>query len=323
MYGNMPPMPWGMPFGMPMPGSPYNGTPPYRASPPGDRRRPERRGGRGRRAPAHPRPSKSVYQPDPNADRPEDSKPCRTLFVRNVAFEVNVDQFREEFAEFGAIKTWFDLIQRRGLLFVTYFDTRAAERAKEFMNQRKMYGRILDVHYSLPKEEDQQQHCDREKNQGTLFVLVRNATEPITDEGMRNHFSPFGEIREIRTYKDKANTRFIEYWDSRACVAAHDQLNQTPFLGGELQLKFAWDLATVSLVTDARNRSEAKAAAEARARDGTAEPAPLPGSPWSASGASPSTPNAQPIPPPAEERLEQAQKVQQVRIRSMIPNASS
>lgn len=312
---------------MPMPGSPYGSPSPH----PYDQRRDGRRhdtrrsdpprGGRGKRGPPHPRPSKSVYQPDPNAERPEDSKPCRTLFVRNVAFEVNVDQFREQFGQFGEIKTWFDLIQRRGLLFVTYFDTRAAQRAKEEMNQRKLYGRVLDVHYSLPKDEDQQQHCDRDKNQGTVFALVRNATERVTDEAVRALFAPFGEIREIRPYKDKENTRFIEYWDSRACVAAHDQLSGAKFLGGELQLKFAWDLATVSLVTDAKNRSEAKAAAEARARDGleVQESAPSDAAPWNAASP-PVHPESASIPPPAEDRLEQAQKVQQVRFR---PDVSS
>lgn len=321
MYGAMP-MPWGMPYGMPMPGSPYGPS----VAPPDQRREGYRsdgrrsdttRGGRNRRGPVHPRPSKSVYQPDPDAERPEDSKPCRTLFVRNVAFEVNVHQFREQFEQFGEIKTWFDLIQRRGLLFVTFFDTRAAQRAKEEMNQRKLYGRVLDVHYSLPKDEDQQQHCDREKNQGTLFALVRGAKEPVTDESVRALFAPFGEIREIRPYKDKQNTRFIEYWDSRACVAAYDQLNETSFLGGELLLKFAWDLATVSLVTDAKNRNEAKAAAEARAREGRGSATPAPAQPstvWPAPTAAAVHGDLTPsVPGPTGDRLEQAQKVQQVR----------
>ncbi|WFC97939.1 hypothetical protein MYAM1_000659 [Malassezia yamatoensis] len=257
----------------------------------------------------------ATYHPDPEAERPEDSKPCRTLFVRNVAFEVNVDQFRERFEQFGEIKTWFDLIQRRGLLFVTYFDTRAAKRAKEEMHKQKFYGRALDVHYSLPKEEDQQQHCDRDKNQGTLFALARNATQPLTDDVVRELFAPFGEICEIRPYKDKENTRFIEYWDSRACVTAHDKLNGSGSLGGELQLKFAWDLSTVSLVTDAKNRSEAKAAAEAQAQSDrdSYTPGTMVSSPQGAI-ASPATQAkiAQSMTLPTGDRLEQAQKVQQL-----------
>lgn len=274
--------------------------------------RDRRRGGRGSgsrgggRGGPRPRFTRSVYQPDPNAERPEDNKPCRTLFVRNVAFEVDVQALRADFESFGEIRTWFDIIQRRGMLFVTYYDTRAAEKAKYTMNLKSYVGRALDVHFSLPKDEDQQQHCDREKNQGTLFVVVNDASEPVTEEVFREKFAPFGDIRAIRMYKEQAHTRFVEYWDSRACVAAYDALQETEWLGGQMQLKFAWDLATVSLVHDARTRSEAKAAAEARAKEApgqapTAPPTEV-AAPWPAypsSGA-------------PDERLEQAQKVQQV-----------
>ena len=197
--------------------------------------------------------------------------------MRNVAFEVDVHALRADFASFGEIRVWFDLIHRRGMLFVTYYDIRAAEKARVAMNQKAYVGRTLDVHFSLPKDEDQEQHCDREKNQGTLFVVVQDATEPVTYEAFHAHFEPYGEIRAIRTYKDQEHTRFVEYWDSRACVAAHDTLQDSEFLGGRTHIKFAWDLSTVSLVNDARTRSEAKAAAEARARADHCQPAaPLP-----------------------------------------------
>ncbi|WFD21632.1 hypothetical protein MEQU1_000287 [Malassezia equina] len=268
---------------------------------------------RGRPSQAHrksqrPRFTRSAYQPDPNAVRPEDSKPCRTLFVRNVAFEVDMLLLRADFAAFGEIRTWFDIVQRRGMLFVTYYDTRAADNARVHMNQKVYEGRALDVHFSLPKDEDQQQHCDRTKNQGTLFISLLEATQPLTDEALQAKFVEFGDIRSIRTYKDQAHTRFLEYWDSRACVAAHDALQDTEFLGGHLSIKFAWDLATVSLVTDARQRSEAKAAAEARAQAVLAEePAPLP----EAEEPATTTIEPPPIASPAPEVWEQAQKVQQ------------
>ncbi|WFD25321.1 hypothetical protein MNAN1_000290 [Malassezia nana] len=279
-----------------------------------------------------PRFTRSAYQPDPSAARPEDSKPCRTLFVRNVAFEVDMHVLRSDFAAFGEIRTWFDIVQRRGMLFVTYYDTRAAENARVHMNQKEYEGRALDVHFSLPKDEDQQQHCDRTKNQGTLFVALEDASEPLTEEALQAKFIEFGDIRSIRTYKDQMHTRFLEYWDSRACVAAHDALQDTEFLGGRLSIKFAWDLATVSLVNDARQRSEAKAAAEARAQAALAEePAPLPieqPAPLPTVQPAPTEPDTLPAPTEsdaapapaatswpeaADDRLEQAQKVQQVR----------
>ena len=134
---------------------------------------------------------------------------------------------------------------------------------------------------------------------------MHDAKDPVSDEVIRAHFEPFGDIRAIRTYKGQLHTRFIEYWDSRACIQAHDTCQDTEFLGGKLQLKFAWDLSTVSLVNDARTRSEAKAAAEARATANQQDPAPLPEG--EAAEIAPAWPANAP-----EERLEQAQKVQQV-----------
>ncbi|PKI83026.1 hypothetical protein MVES_003011 [Malassezia vespertilionis] len=312
MYGGMP-MPWSFPpYGGASPAQPYSPVPAVHS--PQTFAHEERRGkgygrggrgGRGNGRVPRNRPAKSVYQPDPNAERPEDSKPCRTLFVRNIAFEVGSHEFRSEFASFGEIKTWFDLIHRRGLLFVTYFDIRAAEKAKTTMHRRSFFGRTIDVHYSLPKEEDQQQHCDREKNQGTLFLLVRDAQEPIADDALRAHFGQFGDIRDMRKYKNQDHTQFVEYWDSRACIAANDALNNTDFFGGKLQLKFAWDLTTVALVTDAKNRNEAKAAAEACARHSEMDTAAQPWVRLPAQG-------HDAIPAPSEDRLEQAQKVQQL-----------
>lgn len=304
----MMPMPYGMPnmwYGMPSAALPPQPEPWDAMHPPYATR--GRGGARAERKSQRPRFTRSIYQPDPEAERPEDSKPCRTLFVRNVAFEVNVNALRAEFASYGEIRTWFDLIQRRGMLFVTYYDTRAAERARVEMNKKVLVGRALDVHFSLPKDEDQEQHCDRDKNQGTLFVIVHHTTEPVSDEAIRTRFEPFGDIRAIRTYKDQSHTRFIEYWDSRACIQAHDTCQDTEFLGGKLQLKFAWDLSTVSLVNDARSRSEAKAAAEARANANQQDPAPLPEE--ESAQLAPAWPATA-----SEERLEQAQKVQQARI---------
>ncbi|WFD18258.1 hypothetical protein MCAP1_000457 [Malassezia caprae] len=299
MYGRPPP-PWGGP-GQGRSASDRGRPPPQRKS-------------------QRPRFTRSAYQPDPNAARPEDSKPCRTLFVRNVAFEVDMLMLRADFAAFGEIRTWFDIVQRRGMLFVTYYDTRAADNARVHMNGKAYEGRALDVHFSLPKDEDQQQHCDRTKNQGTLFVAVEGATEPLTDEALQSKFVEYGDIRSLRTYKDQAHTRFLEYWDSRACVAAHDALQDTEFLGGRLAIKFAWDLATVSLVNDARHRSEAKAAAEARPQTTLAEdPAPLPeaelpsATEQTSSSTSPVPDEAGAWSEGAHERLEHAQKVQQVR----------
>jgi hypothetical protein len=46
------------------------------------------------------------------------------------------------------------------------YDLRHAEKAKEALQKSLVAGRELDVHFSLPKEEDvRSRACDRDKNQ--------------------------------------------------------------------------------------------------------------------------------------------------------------
>jgi RNA recognition motif-containing protein len=71
-------------------------------------------------------------------ERIQRERPCRTLFIRNIKasrirelpdknlplicmqYETNSDDVRRQFEEFGSIKTFFDLISTRGMVFVTY-----------------------------------------------------------------------------------------------------------------------------------------------------------------------------------------------------------
>jgi len=53
-------------------------------------------------------------------ERIQRERPCRTLFIRNIKYETNSDDVRAQFEEHGEIKTFFDLISTRGMVFVTY-----------------------------------------------------------------------------------------------------------------------------------------------------------------------------------------------------------
>ncbi|EPQ30632.1 uncharacterized protein PFL1_01533 [Pseudozyma flocculosa PF-1] len=179
------------------------------------------------------------YLPD---ERTGSEKPCRTLFVRNISFGTKIKAMRERFEHFGEIKTFFELIARRGIVFVHYFDIRAAAAAKEQLHGQFFDGRPVDIHYSLPREEDKAKRCDRDKNQGTLFTLLKQTPQRLSDDDFRQVFGQYGEIRSVRAYKNMANARFVEFFDSRACQMANDTLNGQVYRGGEWDVKFAWDL---------------------------------------------------------------------------------
>lgn len=47
-------------------------------------------------------------------------QPCRVLFVRNIAYGTSVEHVREMFEKFGEIKSVFSLIEKRGMIFITF-----------------------------------------------------------------------------------------------------------------------------------------------------------------------------------------------------------
>ncbi|GLB35752.1 putative RNA recognition motif containing protein [Lyophyllum shimeji] len=161
-------------------------------------------------------------------ERIQRERPCRTLFIRNIKYETNSDDVRAQFEEHGEIKTFFDLISTRGMVFVTYYDLRAAERARERLQGSEISGRPIDVHYSLPRD-DHAKGLDRDKNQqlqGTLQVTLRNSASgaPLDDNEVRRKFQQFGDVKSVSPVGDRPDSRYVEFYDTRAAEEAFDRL---------------------------------------------------------------------------------------------------
>ncbi|KAF8079046.1 hypothetical protein FPV67DRAFT_1467314 [Lyophyllum atratum] len=172
-------------------------------------------------------------------ERIQRERPCRTLFIRNIKYETNSDD------EHGEIKTFFDLISTRGMVFVTYFDLRAAERARERLQGSEISGRPIDVHYSLPRD-DHAKGNDRDKNQqlqGTLQVTLRNSPSgaPLDDNEVRRKFQQFGDVKTVRSVGDRSDSRYVEFYDTRACEEAFDRLRHQGLQDGVMDIVLAWD----------------------------------------------------------------------------------
>ncbi|KAI9484472.1 hypothetical protein BDB00DRAFT_134806 [Zychaea mexicana] len=194
-------------------------------------------------------------------------KPCRTLFVRNIQYNLKAHEIKEMYEKFGEVKEVFNLIESRGMVFVTFHDIRAAERAKEATQGMFLANRRIDVHYSLPKEEEENAKCDRSKNQGTLLFTLKNTEAWLQDDQLYDYFAQFGEVKIIRTPHFRHHTennerrqRFVEFFDSRACVDAFDNCHGKEYKGGRWDVSFFWDHTN-------RERSEAFAAKKERPAD--------------------------------------------------------
>ncbi|KAA1471415.1 hypothetical protein DENSPDRAFT_837405 [Dentipellis sp. KUC8613] len=177
-------------------------------------------------------------------ERIQRERPCRTLFIRNIKYETNSDEVRRQFEEHGEIKTFFDLIANRGMVFVTFYDLRAAERARERLQGSEISGRPIDVHYSLPRDDSGKGgEKNQQELQGTLLVSLRNSVsgQGIDDNEVRRKFQQFGDVKSVRPTGERMDQRYVEYYDTRSAEEAFDRLRHQGLQDGVMDIVLAWE----------------------------------------------------------------------------------
>lgn len=179
---------------------------------------------------------------DPRMSR---ERPSRTLFVRNVPFSVPNEQLEAMFSKYGELRELFSLVENRGIAFVTYYDIRNAEEAKEGTHNTEIEGRQIDVHYSLPRDTvSPTSKCDETKNQGTLFVVSRGGNKIFSVEDIQHMFEKYGQVAYVRPLRDLTDQKFVEFYDSRSCVRAVNDLHGKMVDGVNFEVEYAWDKST-------------------------------------------------------------------------------
>eukprot|EP00727_Mastigamoeba_balamuthi_P006374 m51a1_g2357 putative rna recognition motif domain containing protein (275) ;mRNA; r:605986-607226 len=157
----------------------------------------------------------------PSEWRRETARPpereSRVLFVRNIEFATPLWQLRELFGAFGQLKHLYDLVSRRGICFVTYYDIRSAREAKERLDNGR---------------ED-----ESEVARGFLQVVLRGLYRPPDDlaGAVRSSLASRGDIRTFCSVPipgpvSRDAYYAVEYFDTRAAECAiatlHDREEQ-------------------------------------------------------------------------------------------------
>ena len=181
------------------------------------------------------------------------AKLSNAIFVKNLPYNLSVDEFMSIYSKFGEIATKFtNKISTRGFAFVTYYDIRSAINAVEQMKDQKVYNRQPVTTFSFNPPE----HSRLNAHETSTMVLVKvvessinNATStdnhtngpltsqtsdqqsstfnsffgsaqnlPINSDSVANALSPYGEI-----YKtvDLGNNQFVvQFYDFRNALNA-------------------------------------------------------------------------------------------------------
>jgi len=124
------------------------------------------------------------------------------------------------------------------MAFITYYDLREAEKAKNGLQDAEVEGRPIDLHYSIPREDEE--NDDQDPNNGTLFVVIKDPLEKYSNDDVYNLFRQWGDVKEVRDCKGKQHQKFVECWDLRHTDFMYKQKQGTPFAGGTLDIKHAY-----------------------------------------------------------------------------------
>ncbi|CAH2043927.1 unnamed protein product [Thlaspi arvense] len=156
--------------------------------------------------------------------------PSRTILAGNISSNVEDYELKVLFEQFGDIQALHTACKNRGLVMVSYYDTRAAQNATRALHNKLLRGAKLDIRYSIPKENS----SEKDISKGAL--LINNLDSSISNEELNRMVKSYGEIKEIRRTMHDGPQIYIEFYDVRAAEAALGGLNGLEVAGKQLKL---------------------------------------------------------------------------------------
>jgi RNA recognition motif-containing protein len=147
--------------------------------------------------------------------RPPRDKSTRRVEVRNLPPNLPPMELGTLFNECGErAHTDTEELARGGSVYLHFFDARAAEACVEKMNGKQVGGRSLDVSFLFGNDTSGVEAV----NTGTLWIRVRGRS--LSHEDMRQRFSQYGALRDVRNARGSLDVFFVEYYDLRDCERA-------------------------------------------------------------------------------------------------------
>lgn len=150
------------------------------------------------------------------------------LFLGNIPKSKTKDEILEELKKHAEgvtdviVYTIPDATERfknRGFCFVDFADHKTASDAKRKIQQHKIrpFNSELVVDWA-----EQQDEPDEETMNKVKVLYVRNLKEAVTEDKLKETFSPYGEIDRIKKIKDYA---FVHFKEREPCLKAMEEWN--------------------------------------------------------------------------------------------------
>jgi polyadenylate-binding protein len=136
------------------------------------------------------------------------------IYVKNLELEISDDEFRIMFEKFGEI-TSATLShdqdgKSRGFGFVNYSTHESAQAAVEEMNEKDVKGQKLYVGRAQKKHEREEElrkqyeaaRMEKASKYQGVNLYVKNLTDDVDDEKLRDLFTPYGTITSAKVMRD-------------------------------------------------------------------------------------------------------------------------
>lgn len=162
------------------------------------------------------------------------------LFVGNIPKNRDHDELFEEFSKHAPGLTEViiysspdDRKKNRGFCFLEYESHKAASLAKRRLgtSRVKVWGCDIIVDWADPQEEPDDETMSKVK-----VLYVRNLTQDVTEEKLKESFEPFGRVDRVKKIKDYA---FVHFEDRDSAVKAMNELNGKDVGGSLIEISLA------------------------------------------------------------------------------------
>jgi len=166
--------------------------------------------------------------------------PKTQLFVGNIPKSKDKDELFEEFqkrttglTEVIIYSSPDDRKKNRGFCFLEYESHKAASLAKRRLgtSRVKVWGCDIIVDWADPQEEPDDETMSKVK-----VLYVRNLTQDVTEEKLKESFESYGKVERVKKIKDYA---FVHFEERDSAIKAMNDLNCKDVGGSNIEISLA------------------------------------------------------------------------------------
>lgn len=133
----------------------------------------------------------------------EKENQIKSIFVANIPYDIDLDDFKSLFTKFGAVKRFDfpDFRSRRGICFVHFENPEDAAKCLESLNGFLYYGKVLSVKFSDKDRKESNQtksHRQNDSERDSNSHRYRDRQKPFQDD-----YNSRNRHRDMRNSRDR------------------------------------------------------------------------------------------------------------------------